>query len=147
MQRPSSPFAAPPSLPAARTVAHAYSAVRATTQLQGADAHQLVAMLFRGLQDALNEARGALQRGDVALKCSALSRAARIVDEGLKASLNLQEGGEIAQNLHTLYDYMSMTLTKANLRSDLRLVEEVANLLDPVQDAWARIARSTPSIN
>lgn len=147
MQRPTSPFVALPSSPAGRSVAHVYSSVRASTQIQGADSHQMVSMLFRGLQDALNEARGALQRGDVALKCSALSRAARIVDEGLKAGLNLQEGGEIAHNLHALYDYMSVTLTKANLRSDARLVDEVAALLDPVQDAWSRIARATPSMN
>ena len=135
-----SPFATHTSARHAGSHTHAYTQVRAATQLQDADAHKLVVMLFNGLLDALNEARGAMQRGDVPLKCSALSRAARIVDEGLKAGLNLEAGGEVAQNLYTLYDYMSMTITKANLRNDEELVNQVLRLVQPVQDAWNRIS-------
>lgn len=146
MYRAASPFASRPATPAAnRAGATAYHQVGTDTALEGASAHKLVVMLFDGLADALNEARGAMQRGDIALKCTALSRAARIVDEGLKAGLNLQAGGEVAQNLHTLYDYMSMTITKANLRNDEALVQEVQRLMQPVQDAWTRIAEQGPA--
>lgn len=136
-----------PTVAASRSVINAYAQVKTSTAIQGADAHKLVSMLFNGLQDALHEARGALQRQDIALKCTALSRAARIVDEGLKAGLNLKDGGEVAQNLHALYDYMSMTITKANLRSDAALVDEVLMLVQPVQEAWMRIAQQGKAVN
>lgn len=152
MHRHPSPFARSTmsltgSWPLNRTVASAYVQVGAATSVQGADPHKLVTMLFEGLQDALHEGRGALERQDVTLKCAALSRAARIVDEGLKAGLNLKDGGDVAQNLHALYDYMSMTITKANLRSDARLVDEVLSLLQPIQQAWADMAHPRKSVN
>lgn len=133
--------------PMARQLAGAYTQVHASTRVAGADSHQLVSMLFQGLQDALNEARGALRRQDVGLKCQALTRAARIVDEGLKAGLNVQSGGEVAQNLSLLYEYMGMTLTRANLRNDESLIEEVQRLIVPVQDAWARIQTASHPTN
>lgn len=143
----SSPFASALSAQPRRSAAGAYAQVRAQSAMAGADAHRLVAMLFDGLNDTLNEAMGAMTRGDVAAKCDALSRAARIVDEGLKAGLDLKAGGEVAQSLSLLYDYMSMTLTKANLKSDSALVAEVQRLLEPVRDAWKRIATNGRSVN
>jgi len=113
--------------------------------VNGASAHELVSMLFDGLHQALTQARGAIQRGDVASKCSALSRAARIVDEGLKASLNRQDGGELAENLHAVYSYIGVTLTKANLKGDEALVMEVINLIQPLREAWGLIGQSKES--
>jgi flagellar protein FliS len=147
MYSTSSPFASKAHTTAARSLAGAYSKVQSETGLIGADAHKLVAMLFDGVFDSLQEARGALQRGEVGLKCAALSRAARIVEEGLNAGLNLESGLEVAQNLHTLYGYLATLITKANLRSDPALVEEALSLLVPVRQAWMAIAPAQRVVN
>ena len=68
------------------------------------------------------------------------SEAARIVGEGLRASLNLKEGGAIASDLDSLYSYIEVRLTQANLRNDDATLDECQCLLKPLSDAWAQIA-------
>jgi flagellar protein FliS len=53
-------------------------------------------------------------------KGRAIGRAVRIVDEGLRAGLNLEAGGRLASDLHELYGYLNLRLTQANLRNDER---------------------------
>ena len=117
----------------------AYKRVAAETGVQGADAHQLVGLLFDALMQSLHQARGAIDRGEVELKGAALGKAVRILDEGLKAGLNLREGGELAGNLHRLYDYGIQRLTHANLRNDGSAVGEVAAFIEPLADSWKQI--------
>ncbi len=119
--------------------ASAYRRVAAETQVQGANPHQLVGLLFDALLQSINSARGAMTRGDVAAKGAAISKAVRIIDEGLKAGLNLREGGEIAANLHRLYGYSVTRLTQANLRNDLKALQEVHNLIEPLAKSWQQI--------
>lgn len=133
----SSPFANGTPRPAARL----YRQVAVESQLAGdADAHRLVAMLFDGLFEAIAQARGAMRSGDVATKCDALRRASAIVEEGLRAALDLRGGGSLAQDLSDLYRYVSLRLTTANLRSDEGQLDEVCRLMQPLREAWASIA-------
>lgn len=142
-----SPFASQPSSPVARSLAGAYAKVRNETGLIGADAHKLVSMLFAGLFDNLQEARGAMLRADVQAKCAALTRAARIVEEGLNAGLNREAGLEVAENLNAVYGYLSVLITKANLRNDVALVDEALTLVAPIRQAWDAIAPSQRVVN
>lgn len=107
--------------------------------VQSASPHRLVAMLFDGLMEALSQAQGAMSSGNLSLKTHAIGRAVRIVDEGLKAALNLKEGGQLAADLDGLYGYITLRLTQANLRNDPALVEECKHLLQPLQQAWSDI--------
>ena len=102
--------------------------------------HELVALLFDGLVGAIARARGALQQGDIEGKSRAVSHALRIIGEGLRAGLNLREGGDIAANLHSLYGYSVTRLTHANLRNDEAALQESARLVKTLQDAWNQIA-------
>jgi flagellar protein FliS len=117
-----------------------YARVGVETGVSGASPHQLVAMLFAGFIDAVAQAKGALQNGQVELKCSAIGRAARIVDEGLKASLDLTGGGALAADLADLYAYVTLRLTQANLRNDERALDECLQLMQPLREAWTSIA-------
>jgi flagellar protein FliS len=123
--------------PHARSV-HAYTQHAAASRVAAASPHELIAMLFEGVEQALLAAHGALQRGDVPAKAAALSKAVRLLDEGLKAALDPQ-GGELTQRLDALYDYCIRRLTEANLRNDLAAIDEVRRLLHPVADAWNQI--------
>lgn len=101
--------------------------------------HELVALLFDGLVGAINRARGALGQGDIPGKAHAISHALRIMGEGLRAGLNLQEGGQLARDLNDLYSYVELRLTQANLRNDDAALAECARLMKTLQDAWAQI--------
>ena len=87
----------------------------------------------------LNAARGALQRGEIEEKGRLLSKAGRILEEGLKASLDPTQG-ELASNLSALYDYCNTRLMLANVRNDVALIDEVVNLVTPIADGWSQIA-------
>ncbi|MDN3546519.1 flagellar export chaperone FliS [Kinneretia asaccharophila] len=115
-----------------------YSKVGLETDVLNASPHRLVAMLFDGLNDAMSQARGAIAAGNVELKSRSLTRAVRILDEGLKAALNM-ESGQLSTDLRDLYAYMCLRLTHANLHGDSAAIEECQQLLAPVREAWASI--------
>jgi flagellar protein FliS len=126
--------------------AAAYKRVAADTGVQGADPHQLVKLLFDALLQSVARARGALQARDIAAKGAAIGKAVRILEEGLKAGLNMEQGGELAQNLRSMYDYSILRLTQANLHNDDAALAEVSALIKPVADSWKQIkAGSAPT--
>ena len=126
--------------PVSSRAALAYRQVGVQSGVDGASPHMLIKMLFDGLVQSLNAARGALQRGDIEEKGRQIGKAVRILDEGLKSGLNPVQGGDIAGNLAALYDYCVGRLTLANVRNDAALVEEVVRLIAPVAQSWNDIA-------
>ena len=130
-----------------RSLATSYRNLDLETSVQDASPHKLVALLYDGAIGAILRARAAMQSGDVAGKGKAISPAIRIVDEGLKASLD-SRAGEIATNLRDLYDYMGRRLLWANLHDDDEVLQEVAMLLGQLRTGWSGIApegRSAPN--
>ncbi len=118
----------------------AYRQVGVQSGIEGASPHVLIKMLFDGLVQSLNAARGAMARGDIPEKGRQIGMAVRILDEGLKGGLDPARGGELAANLGALYDYCVARLTQANMRGDVTAVEEVLKLITPVADGWNQIA-------
>ena len=114
--------------------------VGAETAVSGASPHKLVAMLFDGFMDSVAQARGAMRSGEIERKGKAVSRAIRIVDEGLRACLDMQGGGSLARDLHDLYGYLEMRLTLSNLRNDEAGLDECQRLMQPLREAWMSIA-------
>ena len=68
----------------------------------------------------------------------------RIVDEGLKAPLDAA-GGSLSEKLASLYSYVSLRLTQANLNNDVAALDECVKLLEPVRSAWLAIGRRAAS--
>ncbi len=127
--------------------ANAYRQVGTQTAVASATPHRLIEMLFEGLMDSLAQAKGALRNGQVEVKGRALARAARIVDEGLRAALDLRDGGTLASDLHALYGYLSMRLTAANLRNDEAAIDECQRLVTPLKEAWQAIGPQVAAQN
>jgi flagellar protein FliS len=119
--------------------ANAYKTIGVETSVSGATPHQLVSLLFDALQQSLVSARSAIMTGDIATKGKSIGRAVRLLEEGLKAGLDVPRGGELATNLRNLYDYCILKLTEANLRSDVAMVDEVIRLIRPVAEGWREI--------
>ncbi|MEP7301450.1 MAG: flagellar export chaperone FliS [Caldimonas sp.] len=129
---------AAPSRHTSSAFAGAYRTVGVETGVAGATPHQLVIMLFDGFNAAIAGARTALAQGQVEAKCKAITRAVRIVDEGLKAPLDAA-GGALSDNLRALYGYVTLRLTQANLNNDVAALDECLLLLEPVRSAWLAI--------
>jgi flagellar protein FliS len=92
-------------------------------------------MLFRGALDNIAVARGAIERGETALKGEKIGRAIDIIDN-LRSSLDMSVGGEVAQNLKDLYDYLEGRLLTANIEDSVPALEEVARLLGEIAQGW-----------
>lgn len=125
------------------TGAQFYSTIGMESGAISADPHKLILMLYEGALLAISSARNQILRKEISAKGASISRAISIIDEGLKASLNVKAGGQLAQNLSDLYDYMNQRLLIANLKNDIKVLDEVSSLLTEIQDAWKAIRPST----
>jgi flagellar protein FliS len=117
----------------------AYSNVGLESSLSAADPLKLILMLYQGALLAIASAKNQMLRGETAAKGASISKAILIIGEGLRASLNIEAGGEIGQNLASLYDYMNNRLFLANLNNDPAMLDEVSKLLTELQGAWESI--------
>ena len=126
------------SHPSARASA-AYRQVDLNSQVMSASPHQLIGLLFTELRTCLLVAKDAIVRKDVTAKVRFISKAARLLDEGLISGLDMQAGGALAENLHKLYSYCLVRLTQANAQNDATAIDEVLNALQPVMDGWSEI--------
>lgn len=127
-----------------RSNASAYQQVHVEAQVQGSgDPHRLVSMLFDGFFESVAQAKGLMDKRDFEAKGKAIGRATAIVDEGLRASLDIKAGGKVAQDLNDLYIYVVKRLMHANLKNDVAALEECARLLQPVKEAWNAIGPQT----
>jgi flagellar secretion chaperone FliS len=122
-----------------RSSALAYSRVGVETSVVDASPHKLVAMLFDGFFESVAQAKAALAAGNTEVKGREIGRAVRIVEEGLKAGLDVSAGGTLANDLRDLYAYVGVRLTQANLRNDMAALDECAALLQPLREAWSSI--------
>jgi flagellar protein FliS len=118
---------------------NAYANVGLETGIAAASPHKLIVMLYDGALVALLGAKNSMAAGNIAAKGSSISKAITIIDNGLRASLDKEAGGEIAANLDALYDYMSRRLLQANLKNDAGIVDEVHRLLADLRGAWVTI--------
>jgi len=112
-----------------------YNRVGVSSSVESADPHMLIQMLMNGALEKIAIAKGHMERNDVSQKGGNISWAISIID-GLRASLNVDDGGEIAQNLDDLYDYMTRRLARANIENNPDLLDEVASLVRSVKSAW-----------
>jgi flagellar protein FliS len=119
--------------------ASAYAKLGMETGVLAASPHKLIMMLFEGALAALAIAATNMQNGNIAEKGQAISKAIRIIENGLRESLDMKSGGSVAVNLDALYEYMSNRLLLANLNNDLERLEEVKRLLSELKDAWGAI--------
>ena len=118
---------------------NSYRTVGAHSQVATADPYKLVQLLLANIIERLATARGHMERQETARKGEQISKTLSVIG-ALDASLNMEQGGEIAENLHSLYDYMSLRLVKANLENDLAGLDEVATLVKNIKDGWDGIA-------
>jgi flagellar protein FliS len=119
--------------------AKAYQNVGTTSGAMSASPHGLVIMLFEGAQAAISSARMHMQAGHGPEKAQAISKAVAIVQDGLMASLDREAGGELAEQLFALYEYMVSRLVDANVTNHPEPLEETQKLLGDLEAAWKAI--------
>jgi flagellar protein FliS len=122
-----------------RNAINAYAKVGVDGSVAAASPHKLITMLFEGALVSIAAARGHMQRKEIAAKGMAITKAIAIIDEGLRISLDMKAGGDLAEKLDALYEYMSHRLLVANLKNQPEVLDEVSGLLNDLKDAWIQI--------
>lgn len=125
----------------------AYQRISVETSMHTIDQHQLVSLLLDGVLSAIATARGAMARGDVAAKCNGISKAVRILEEGLMTALDREAGGELARNLEAVYDYSLRRLIQANAHNDDAMLQEVSHLIEPIAQGWKDMKKNNEAAN
>ena len=115
-----------------------------TTRALGANRIELIQMLFDGLIESMLNAKGHMSRGDVPEKSKCLSRASRIV-VGLQSALDMNQGGDLARNLHELYGYVLRRLVFVNAYNDMAALEEILSLITDISQAWREVPALLPT--
>ncbi|MDX5376345.1 MAG: flagellar export chaperone FliS [Halomonas sp.] len=119
--------------------AGAYARVGVESAVMSASPHQLIVMLFDGALSAIRAARIHMQAGNTTEKGKAISKALDIVNNGLLAALDIEKGGEVAERLGSLYDYIGRLLLAANRHNDQESLDQAEKLLDDIASAWREI--------
>lgn len=108
------------------------------TEIESASPHRLIQMLFEGALEKISLARAFIEQNKIAQKAEHITWAMNIID-GLRLSLDKEVGGEMAENLEALYDYMNRRLLEANLHSDVAILDEVISLIREIKSGWDAI--------
>ncbi len=125
---------------AGNTALKQYQQVGTEGRVEDADGHKLVLLLFEGALERINGARAAMAAGNLARKGELIGKAVTILG-GLRETLDMEAGGELAANLDYLYGYMQRRLLEAHVKNRTELLEEVTGLLRPLAEAWASIPK------
>lgn len=121
---------------------NAYASVGLETGVVDASPLKLIVMLYDGAITACIHAQQAMAQHDIAKKGQYLTQAVTIVDSGLRACLDKRAGGDIAQKLDELYQYMTRTLMEASVRLDVKKVQEIQQLLMELKGAWEALEKT-----
>jgi len=121
-----------------RSNANKYAVIHTESVAEEASPHKLIQMLMSGFLMRVNAAKGAINRNDYQEKSVQISKAVGIIG-GLIDGLDLDQGGDIAENLKSLYDYISERLFQATAENDIGILDEVSGLMKEVQSAWNAI--------
>lgn len=115
-----------------------YQQIGVHTAVTDASPHRLVQMLMEGVLEKIALARGNMSRREIARKGENIGKAITIIG-GLQAALNKDAGGELADNLGGLYEYMTRRLLEANLKNDANILDEIAGLMLEIKKGWDAI--------
>ena len=115
------------------------------TQVSTVDKGRLIVLLYEGAIKFLREAVRAQAEGDISAKAGFINRALDIITE-LSQSLNLADGGEIAQNLKRIYQFWIDHLIRAKVSRDTQPLDDVAEMMTSLIEAWQAVCGDVEAI-
>ena len=128
-----------------QTAIQEYRKVGVESAIVSASAYKHVALLLDGLITSLVAAKLAISRSDVASKGENISRALDIVDN-LRASLDFERGGQLAERLWSIYEYAEVRMLEANIGSDTEKLDEIVSLFSEIQAGWNAIEHDVENV-
>lgn len=110
-------------------------------QVDTASPERLLLMLYEGAIRFLNAGRKGILERKYEVAHQNIVKAQDIITEFM-ATLNMKDGGEFAQNLFDLYEYLNNRLTLANTQKNAAIVDEVLGFVKELHEAWVAAAKN-----
>jgi flagellar protein FliS len=107
-------------------------------QVKTANREKLLIMLYQGCVKFLRLAKKSIEDEDIEGANNYIIRSQDIIRE-LMGTLDREKGGEVADNLYSLYDFMNRQLIEANVNKDIEKIKTVENLMLELLDSWKQI--------
>ena len=118
-----------------------YAQIKVQSTVDGASSSQLITLLLDGALERVREARWHMQQGNLAGQGELIGKAIDIV-ASLDSYLDHDSGADVAHTLESLYDYLVRQLYRANQKSDVLILDEVASLLSDVRVGWVEATKN-----
>ena len=115
-----------------------YGQIKNDAQTAYASPHQLMLMLFDGAIEAMSMTVGAIQNKNFELRSKQNTRSITIIN-GMRDCLDMEAGGDLANNLYSLYQYMAQELFKASFKNDADTIQNIQAMLKDIRESWEKI--------
>jgi flagellar protein FliS len=115
-----------------------YGKIKDDTQTMYASPHQLMLMLFDGALEAMSLTIAAIQNKNFELRSKQNTRSITIIN-GMRECLDMEAGGELADNLYSLYQYMTQELFRASVKNDDETIRNIQTMLKDIRGSWEKI--------
>jgi flagellar secretion chaperone FliS len=99
---------------------------------------RVVVMLYDEAISSMAAAIEAMKHNEIEERCNRVNVVTEIVAT-LHMSLDMDNGGEIAEQLGSLYRFILANLIRVNIQSDSKGAEKIIELLMPLRDAWEEV--------
>lgn len=103
------------------------------------NSHKVISLLMEGALERISQARSAINSGNDEQAKQLIGKIIAIIN-GLRDSLNLNDGGEIALNLENLYQYILERIDQEADSEKTRAIEEAEHLITEIKLGWDAIA-------
>ncbi len=117
------------------SIAVTRAAVEMEERAEDLSPYEVISLLFDGALERIDQAQVSLSSGQPTETDALITKVVGIVN-GLRCSLDLEKGGEIAENLNNLYEYMDGRLKLAHEDSSGEILQETGKLLAELRDGW-----------
>ena len=126
--------------------AAAYKKIGNQSTAEFASPHRLIQMLLDGALEKMVIAKSHMERGNVSGKGENISWSIKIIG-GLQASIDKNKGGEIAETLSGIYDYLVSKLSEANIKNDIGILDECILVIKNIKEGWDGISDEAEKIH
>jgi len=106
--------------------------------VQTASPLQQVILLYERAIVAMKAAKEDIENKNIPSKVSNITKASDII-RALDSSLDFEKGGDIAKNLHSIYDFLSYSLIQVNLKNDTQLLNDLIEIMENLKEGWEGI--------
>jgi flagellar protein FliS len=125
--------------------ANAYNAYK-NNSVNYSSKEKLLIMLLDGAVNFSKIARQAMIDKNIQKAHENIIKTENIFYE-LMATLDVQRGGEWAENLMKIYEFITFRLTQANIKKDIEIITEVIPLITDIRDTWEEAYRITKGLD